>query len=251
MKIEVHVLNWNELEILPYTVRHYLTFARVIIHDAGSTDGSPELARVMGAEVRPWAAGEKFNDLEHMALKNSCWKGTDADFVAVVDADELLYFPGGAQETLGRYLRIGAAVIKPAGYEMFNEDYPTTTGQIYDEVKMGTCDDTWYSKPCLFSPARVMESGFGIGAHESRIVLKDGRSFHVGPNWPKANPPTLLLHFHHGIGPIERLARRLDEKTSRLSATNKANGWGNLKPGMVHAKEKLDFIKAGLQQVIT
>ena len=42
------------------------------------------------------------NDIKYAELRNSCWKGTNADWVIVCDLDELLWFPEGAEATLGR-----------------------------------------------------------------------------------------------------------------------------------------------------
>lgn len=249
-KVEVHVLCYNEAEILPYTLRHYLTFAdKVVVHDAFSTDGSADVARSAGAVVESWGLGGVVNDEEYCALKNACWQGTDAEWVIVCDADELIYFPGGAEDTLMLYDLGGAAVIKPHGFEMFNEVYPTTPGQIYDEVKHGAPDDKWYSKPILFNPRMVEDSGFGVGSHDSWPVLKDGRFLHCGPHWLKPDPACYLLHFHQ-IGPIERIGSRYDAVRSRMSRQNKAHGWGNLKDGLVHAQEKRNLIIPRLRQVV-
>lgn len=251
MKAECHILTFNEASLIRYTLRHYATYcSKLVVHDAGSTDSTVEICRMMSAEVLPWDTKGELNDEMAMDLKNECWKGTDADWVIVVDADELLYFPKGVGETLATYSRLGAAIIKAHGFDMYSVAYPTTRGQIYDEVKLGAPSDKWYGKPVLFSPRQVEETGFGIGAHESDPLLRSGRRIHVGADWPKANPPAWLLHFHHGIGPIERIARRLDEKRTRLAAVNRLHGWGNLKDGMTHALEKQEFIKAGLVQVI-
>lgn len=251
MNVECHILTFNEAELIEYTLRHYATFcSRIVVHDAGSTDGTLDIIRQHGAECSTWNTHGELNDEMAMQLKNECWKGTKADWVIVVDADELLYFPKGAEETLATYTRLGAAIIKAHGFDMFSEVYPTTRGQIYDEVKLGAPSDKWYAKPVLFAPGLLEDTGFGIGAHESDPVLRTGRRFHVGPEWPKANPPVWLLHFHHGIGPIERIARRLDEKRLRLAEINRLHGWGNLQDGMTHAREKQEFIKAGLRQVI-
>ena len=250
MKVEVHVLAYEEERILPYTVRHYRTFAeRVIVHDAHSPDATERVAIEAGAEVQKWGLGGEVNDIEYCALKNSCWLGTDADWVIVCDADELIYFSQDARETLATYSRIGAAVIKPHGFEMFSETYPSTEGQIYHEVRMGAPDDKWYSKPILWNAKLVAESGLGMGSHDSWPILHDGTPLHCGPNWKKPDPPCYLLHFHQ-IGPIERIGARYDAVKSRMSRANKQHGWGNMKPGMVHAQEKRDLILPRLRQVV-
>ena len=250
MKVEVHLLTWNEERIIPYTIRHYQTFAtRIVIHDSGSTDKTRAIADEMGAEVEEWDTGNEFNDRLNTDLKNRCWIGTNADWVICADADELLYFPYGALSALATYEKLGAVMIKPRGYEMFTEHFPATTGQIYDEVKAGAPDDKWYAKPILFSAKRLRSPGFGVGAHEADPVLIDGRKFHVGEHWPFSVPPAFLLHFHQ-IGPMKNIAAVYDERRKRLCDQNVKNRWGNFKPGIEHAKEKRDYILARLQEVI-
>lgn len=250
MKIEVHVLAYDEDRILPYTIRHYRTFAdRIIVHDAHSTDATEEVSISAGAEVQKWGLGGEVNDIEYCALKNSCWIGTDADWVIVCDADELIYFPQDARATLETYLRIEGAVIKPHGFEMFSYDYPTTEGQIYHEVKIGAPDDKWYSKPILWNANLVQESGLGMGSHESMPILKNGDYMHCGKNWLFPDPPCWLLHFHQ-IGPAERIAARYDAVKSRMSRANRQHGWGNMRPGLEHVYEKRALIVPNLRQII-
>ena len=250
MSCEVHILAWNEAAILPYTLRHYRTFCdKMVVHDARSTDRTRDIAQWWGAEVRDWNLGDSVDEQKYVELRNGCWRGTDAHWVIVADADEFLWFPEGAGSTLARYEAKGAAVIKPHGFEMFTETYPTTTDQIYDEVKLGAPDDKWYAKPVLFSPIKIADSGLGMGSHESDPVLHDGRKIHVGANWPFAKPPCYLLHFHQ-IGPIARIAAKYDENLKRRSRYNYEHNMGNFKPGMEHALEKRNYILKSLQNVV-
>ena len=249
MRVEVHVLRYGDAWLVPYVIKHYATYAtRLIIHDAGPKDtfGVSEGGFV---EVRPWSLGPEVNDLKYAELRNECWKGTDADWVIVADLDEFIYFPEGADKSLGAYTRMGAAVIRPHGFEMFSETYPTTSGQIYDEVKMGAPDDKWYAKPILFSPKLVSETRLGLGSHESDPVLHDERRFHVGPKWPFAKPPCWLLHFHH-IGPKQDIAAKFDATKSRMCKENLANNWGNMEPGIKHVTDKRAGIVPFLTQLI-
>ena len=251
MKVEVHILAYEEERILPYTIRHYKTFAdRIIVHDANSPDGTERVSLAAGAEVQKWGLGGEVNDEEYCALKNSCWLGTDADWVIVCDADEMIYFPQDARATLDTYLRIGAAVIKPHGFEMFSYVYPTTEGQIYSEVRHGAPDDKWYSKPILWNANLVADSGLGMGSHESMPVLKNGDYIQCGKHWKFPDPPCYLLHYHQ-IGPATRIGARYDAIQTRMSRTNKVHGWGNFKPGLVHVQEKRVLILPNLRQVVT
>lgn len=249
-KVEVHIVCYNEEHILPYTLRHYATFAgKIVLHDSFSTDHSREIARAAGAEVRDWDTGGQVNDELLTELKNTCWNGTDADWAIVADADEFIYFPEGAAPTLESYSSRGVAIVKPQGYEMTAETFPSTGGQIYEEVKLGAKEGHFYDKPILFSPKMISESGLGIGAHESRPVLRDGRTLNINYNWPYSTPPVYLLHFHH-VGPVEFIAARYDRQRARASAMNRKMRWGSFRDGMVEATDQRQRIKAGLVQVI-
>lgn len=255
MTLEVHVLTNDADWILPWALRHYGALgARMVVHDGGP-DWRPDsptrlLCTCHGAEWRMWDTAGELNDDLAARLKNTCWRGTDADWVACVDADELLWASGGLNEILSVYEKRGAVVIKPHGFEMFADEMPQDgCGQITAAIREGAPDDQWYAKPILFSPRRLRESGFGIGAHESRPVLRDGRAFFVGRDFPKATPPTYLLHYHQ-IGPLSAVAARYDATRKRLAAVNVRQQWGNFKAGLEHAQEKRAMIVPNLRRVI-
>ena len=247
MVIEVHILASDEEAILPFTLRHYETFAsRIVLHDLGSTDRTVEIASAAGAEIRPSPTHE-FDDRLNQRIKNTAWNGTDADWVIMADADELIYFPMGWAPTLDAYGRAGEHVLKPYGYEMESPTFPEGGGQIYDYVKFGGRDDKWYAKPILFSPKRVKSLIFGTGAHEVSGVLQNGRAFKNPTVF--SSPPCYLLHCHH-LGSIERIAALYDANRSRHSAANKQNKWGLQCDGTTHAKEKRAAIMAKRERVI-
>lgn len=251
MNVEVHSLRYGDDWLVPYVVRHYLSYAqKLVIHDAGGGKPIEELVgQVDGLVVVPWTDCPLVDELKYTELRNTCWKGTDADWCVVADLDELIYFPEGADKTLGAYTRMGAAVIRPHGFELFSETYPTGEGQIYDEIKMAAPDDKWYAKPILFSPKLVSETRLGLGSHESDPVLHDQRRFHVGPLWPFANPPTYLLHCHH-IGPKQVIAAKFDATHDRMCEMNRKMHWGNLEPGIKHVEDKRAGIVPNLRQLI-
>src|ERR1035437_4870073 len=104
MNITAHILARDEAEIFIYAARHYTSFCnRVVLHDMGSTDGTLEIADQFGIEVRKWDTGDKVDDRVNKNIKETCWQGTDADWVICVDADELIYFPKGAGFSLCSY----------------------------------------------------------------------------------------------------------------------------------------------------
>lgn len=267
MKLEVHLLVCDYDWITPWTLRHYGAFAdKIVVHDAGPDWGAEsvtrELCRCHGAGWVEFDMGRQINDDLMRKLKNTCWRGTDAEWVVVADADELLWFPPSwkdasndhgarVRSALGCYETMGAAIIKPHGFEMFSDSLPQLHehGQIHDAIRAGARSDRWYGKPFLFSPRRVAETGYGIGAHDARVVLKDGRALKVDEAWPKANPPAYLLHYHQ-IGTAEFVAARYDASRARFASINVRNGWGNHSPGAEHVAEKRALIVPNLIRVV-
>jgi glycosyltransferase involved in cell wall biosynthesis len=249
MKVEVHLLTWNEEELLPYTLRHYRTFATdIFVHDAFSTDRTRAIAEEYGAIVWDWDTGNEFNDLHALNLKNRCWRGTDAGWVIAADCDELVYcyLPCGMVGLLEQYDALEFAVIKPHGFEMYSPTWPTTSGQIYEEVKHGA-EHPAYAKPILFAPGRLQSIEFGAGAHQCQYTRAGGRRFEPHDC---TVPACYLLHYHQ-IGPIERIAQRYDERRRRLARINVERRWGNIdQTGMEHAIAKRDLILSTLQQVV-
>jgi hypothetical protein len=249
MKVEVHALRYGDNWLVPYVVRHYLSYAdKLVFHDAGGGDLPASVVSNPKVVVMPWDCPQ-VDELKYCELRHNCWKGTDADWVVMADLDEFIYFPEGAEKTLGAYTQMGAAVIRPHGFEMFSETYPTTEGQIYDEIKMGAPDDKWYAKPILFTPRLVSEMRLGMGSHAADPVLHDERRLTVGAKWPFAKPPTWLLHFHH-IGPKEDIAAKFDATHDRMCEGNIRNHWGNLEPGIKHVADKRAGIVPFLSQII-
>lgn len=248
MNIQVLILAYNEERMMPYTLRHYTTFAdRITVFDGISTDRTREICRQFGAKIVDFKTNG-LNDMMNRHAKNTGWiNDHKSDWVICVDTDEIVYFPKGAKETLAEYDAQKVALAKTTGFEMFSDSLPTTSGQIYDEIKMGAKDERWYSKPILFSPRRIRSIDFSAGAHTATAISIDGE--HIpNPTVPN-DPPAYLLHYHQ-IGPIEHIAARYDATRARLSPENVKNRHGNFDPGMKHAQDKRAMIFKSLQQVI-
>lgn len=248
MSCVVHILGFNEQDILPFTFRHYATFCdRMILHDGGSTDRSREIAKEYGAEVRDFIT-DGVNDAMFKRLKETCWHGTDSTWAITCDADEFIYFPRGSFHTLGSYEANRVAVVKPRGFEMFSDSMPALDrGQIYDQIADGAEDAKWYAKPILIQPALIKDLIFSAGSHTCWANLKDGSKV-LDPQIP-SDPETYLLHYHQ-IGGIERITTRYTGQQSRHSETNRKNRWGNFSPARQHAEEKRAAITAKLRRVI-
>lgn len=257
MKIEVHILCYNEFRMLPFALLHYAEFAsRIVIHDSFSTDGTRDVIkqwmkrpyyRGVPVECRDWDTGGRLNDELARQLKNSCWRGADATWVILVDCDELVLFPRGVIETLTAHK--DKAIIRPQGWELYADEFPRDQSQlIWAQVKTGARDDYWYGKPVILQPRLISWIQYHAGAHDAIVLLKDGTDINSMRDWDPPTPVTYLLHCKH-LGPIKTIAKAYDEKRTRLAPINVEKGWGNFKPGMVHAQEKREWILNHLQKI--
>lgn len=266
MNVDVFILCRNEEEILPYTLRHYLTFARhVFIYEGRSTDRSREIIKAFQeahntpeGQDKPWPKynrinlidwekGQQLDDAENSRIKSTCWLGTTADWVIVVDCDELVHFPAGSQ-VLATLWQQGVDVVVPHGWEMISEVYPTGYGQIYNEVKYAAPDSRWYGKPVLFRPSGVKAVTFAPGAHGGAFVLSKGQRITLDHRSPRTVPEVWLLHCKH-LGPISRIAARYDAIQSRYSENNKQHKWGNFDPGIKHAVDKRNGLLPQIRRI--
>lgn len=250
MKVIVHILARNEEQMIGYAMKHYREFcAELTVHDLGSTDKTIEIARSFGAKIHEHDSGGEFRDLLNKKIRNECWLGTDADWVIIVDCDELMWFGAGVRETLRCYDEQQVAVVKPIGYEMTCDVFPTGDGQITDYVKHGARDAAWYSKPTIISPKRVAVTDFGTGAHVVTATLHGGKKIVVDNNTPPNSPTTMLLHFHH-LGSVGRIGAKYEAVIARLSPENRRMKWGVQANGLAHAQEKRRAILEKLERVL-
>lgn len=152
MRVWVYAICRDEKPIIGYFLRHYATFAEnIIIYDDDSSDGTrEEIAACPQAELRDWMGSDGLYDDEFLAFANEQWKEARglADWVAWVDCDEFLYHQN-ILSVLERYYAEGVEVPQIDGYTMVSDHFPTTDGQIYDEIKTGFKDDIW-SKKAIF-----------------------------------------------------------------------------------------------------
>jgi hypothetical protein len=233
-----------------YSIRWYKSFCqRVTILDLGSEDGTQEYAKSQGCEVRQFDCKKEFDDRLNQRLKDTEWVGSDADWIIVGDCDELIRFPAGVNASFESYDKQDLAVIKPYGYEMTCDSFPTTDGQIFEYVKHGAREDMFYAKPMCFTPRRVAKTEFSMGAHALTATLHGGRALKVDQRFPFATPAAQLCHCHH-IDSIENIAARYQGVRDRMSAINKQMHWGLQEDAGAHARKKRASILAKIERVI-
>lgn len=187
VKVWVFAVVHDEAPMLGYFLRHYLPLAeRVTLFDDHSTDGGPELA--MGharVTVRPYS-GSGLDDGEFVEFAAEAYREARgrADFVIWADADEFIYHPD-LPGRLARYRANGVTLPRVEGWAMFANAFPTTEGQIYDEVHCGA-RAAFYDKPVVFDPTLDLRWIPGKHALAGPVEAERG-----GPAELK------LLHFRH------------------------------------------------------
>lgn len=154
---------------MPYLMRHYVPWVdKLIFYDAQSDDGTRELIRACPkAELREWEGANALVDDEFLALANHQWKEARgvADWVIWIDADEFLYHTN-IRAVLAGYLDVGVTVPRIDGYTMVSDHFPTTEGQIYEEISTGFPDSVW-SKPAIFNPH--IDMAYNVGRHSLNV----------------------------------------------------------------------------------
>lgn len=217
MKVEVYALSWNEERFLPYFLRYYSSFAsQVTIFDNESTDNSIQIIQSFpNTRVFSYASGGELRDDIRRDYKNDCWKESRgrADWVIVVDIDEIVYHPA-LRHYLASCKERGVTLPWTLGYDMVADQFPSTSGQVYEEIVMGAHDE-WYSKPAVFDPNAIDEINYVPGAHDCAPI---GRIV-------EEHSPDLKLLNYRFLG-LDYTLERFERMRLRQSAINDQHGWG-------------------------
>lgn len=203
-QITLYFLNWDDSFYLPFIAKHYKKFCqRIVMYDNHSTDGSQELAKWLGFEVRTFGV-DHLDDQQYMDVKNNCWKecregALKTDYVIVCDADEFVFIDK---------LQGTAPVV--VGFNMISDDLPVDD---ITEINTGAYSVN-YSKQAIFDPCQIEEINYIHGAHRNRI---SGHITTIGH---------CRLHHFRQIGGLQRILDRHALYRTRMSAFNLKHGMG-------------------------
>ena len=219
MNIDIHVVCWNEMQIVPFVVDYWKKIARrVYVYDNGSTDGTLEfLKKFDWIEVINFKT-DGFNDQKHAEIKNNCWKGSDADWVWVSDFDECPYSEHFTEDI--KWLEEnGYSVVFPQWLDVISTtNVPEyKQGKLLHELVDGAIatrgDINKPTKVLFFKPNKVKEMNYSVGSHSCK------------PNGEiKMCSKLNTIHFKN-LG-IDYVLERYDKYRKRLSEVNRKNGWG-------------------------
>ena len=200
--IETYIVAWNEAETIRFTLKHYLAFSKVVLYDNFSDDGTDRIAEEMGAKVIKFGRRGELNDAEYLKVKNRCWKKSQADFVIIVDADEILEPPTETDCT----------IFKTQGFNIYSQEMPQES---FFEILTGIPDEN-YSKSVIFSPKHITDINYHYGAHSCSPVGDVRYSNEV-----------LTLFHYRAIGGPDRMVKRHAQYRKRMGYLNKKLGLGS------------------------
>jgi len=212
--VHLYAVCWNEEKIIPFFLSHYNKFvSNFYIYDNYSDDNTDKLLSAQSnITIHRYDTGGAFNDAVHQKIKNTVWKQSrgKADWVIVIDIDELLYHPD-----MTNFLNSSVdSILKPIGCNMVNVFFPVVGISITDQVKNGELDDK-YGKMALFDPHKIVDINYMPGAHEA---------YPEGIVRVAENSELKLLHYKN-LG-IEYVLERIRSYRMRLSNENIENKWG-------------------------
>ena len=184
MKIEAYIICWNEARILPWVLQywHAAGIDKLIVYDNGSTDDTLAILDdfPLTTEVRHFDTGGLFDDRKHREIKNTCWRDSDADWVFVGDADEVLFTPVRLKEYL-KGVGIETQIIQPCLYQMVAWALPFNYFRMippgyhdcirlheYSEVRLQKLGP---NKVNLFQPSELLQMRYDLGAHHCRPLF--------------------------------------------------------------------------------
>lgn len=195
--------------------------SKVVVYDEASDDGTSDLARAEGAEVREYHGTGHLDDFAFINFAHAMYKEArgQADWVVWTDADEIVYHPR-ITERLAEFRAAGINLPRTVGYSMLSHSLPTGSGQIYSQIKRGI-PAAEYSKVAIFDPQ--LDLTWTTGKHDataSHAIRDDG------------SDPLKLLHYRW-LGEQYFLDRN-QRNYSRQDADNLRAGHGReCLPGFV------------------
>lgn len=210
----VYTTCYNEQTILPFFLKHYLSFCdEIVVYDNSSTDNSVKVVNSFdNTRVVKYNTGEIRDDIL-LIMKNNIWKEARGrfDFVIVVDTDEFLYYPN-LKDLLPWCKKKGKTVLKPKGFNMVSEKLADSDKMLYEQVRTGVPE--WHYNKCVaFDPNKIREINYTVGAHKA-VPRGKVRYFR--------SPDLKLLHYRY----LSRESYLKKMKNSRQSDVNRKNNWG-------------------------
>ena len=238
IKVHCYALCHNEEKILPFFLDHYSAFCdKIFILDGNSTDSSRDIIKKYDcAEILPTDSGESIDERVFQNIKNTCWVGSDADWVIVCDVDELVWAPNlSLISLLQRATYTGSTIIRTEGFDLYTKEFPdklTLNGATVKGIY-----SVHENKPLIFNPQKV-QPNYQIGAHRCNPT--------GDVKWGEERIFNLHLRYLGHAYIVEKSKRDI----ARHSDYNKSNHFGyHAYDYAVMPKEKFDTLETSVIEV--
>jgi hypothetical protein len=197
MKVEIFTITFNSMYIMPFFIEHYRErFPDVVInvYDDGSSDNTTSYCRNMGCnvvdieqtndclstedrlkwavDVPNWAVKATPHITKINTIRDKYWRNSTADWVIVVDHDELVDVWEKDLVDIQPY-----DVIVFEGYNMYNETQDSTVdvkSMKYAISKETDKEGYLYNKPCMLKS----NMNFEITGGGHNIITTQGLNLH-------------------------------------------------------------------------
>ncbi len=134
MQIAGITFTYNEEILVPFVMDYWKKISpdKLIVFDNGSTDSTVSLLQQYPfVEVRNYDTNGRFDEKALTALRNSCWKTVDADYIILTDFDEVPFY-ASETGTLREYLeKSPGTLFKTIQYDLIRENLP-----IYENLNL-------------------------------------------------------------------------------------------------------------------
>lgn len=198
--ITIFVKTYNSKLVIPFFIDFYrkrFPDCSIVVYDNQSEDGTADLAKKLGCEVRLYDTKGMINPYAGRKIKNNCWKDAPAEWVLVCDADEMLDID---QERLKMEQDSGTTIISTEGYQMVNME----DGLDLSRIRHGFRDAS-FDKTLMFNRKKISDINYDLGCHSANPKGKVKYS----------NTKYRIYHYHF-LNP-EHMASGYRQASGRLS----------------------------------
>lgn len=160
--VTIHQICYNEVQILEFCYNFYRSRfpkAKFVLEDNESNDGSVELAKSLGYEIKTFSTNNQMDDTILSEVRNNCWKNDKTDWVIVCDMDELIDVN---EEILIQEQSACNTVIQTWGFQMISLEH----GFNLEAIKYGFRDGDFYDKSLIFNKRFISNMNWSVGSHK-------------------------------------------------------------------------------------
>jgi len=241
MKISAVTMVYNEAFMLPFFLRHYHYLDEIhVLYETDTTDQSFDiLSRAPNVVIEKCHIEGGLDDIEKINLFNSAVQRISADWVYVVDPDELIFPPNESPYSFLN--RQSCDVVRSGMFQVYrhrnDKDLDPTLAPIPQRIhgdpdlfstdeQPNRASNSLYIKPNVVRPS--VNIRFLPGHHQIEGNPHTSSELYLGAHWQMAEPSVAI-------------ARRMERK-ARISERNRAHrmGWQHFDVSIEKIREECE-----------